>query len=534
MAEKTEPSAANTRLLPDQAPLWRIKGGSAILQVDDYGQRVRLKSGPWQSWDSLRRSAQYDLARYGHVQTLDGERIACDWALNDEAVRALVAQQPWKPPVQDTVGFADRLRGALGLAGADGVRSKSTSAPKSPLPLSAFFRGRRAGGQSEPTQQQKERRSSVSWADERPGGPDVADVCEQDETRRWSHGADAAGVGPAASGRTSRSTAADETMEDARLMGAAQPRKPDWTPAFCTQHLAAARVRDATGRPTQDATGVLLSPAPHSQLSTENGTMARAQDAAPPSLEDLNWTPVLDAQDAADARVQNATGSSSHVVDVLEEPATLALRPPPTVDNATLADASDADTAWDCPPGTAAVLFDRGDHDQVLWRPVVVVDFETARETVGSSDVEGWIPVSTGTELRWVDPDELEKLSVTPEAWTRLRSHFAASPPPTPSPTPGDQQWAWLTPTGLGAVVSRTFALPRHAVPHIVGRGGSLIRQIEAILGLIVGVVDGSEGGSTVTVFGPAERVDWAQPVIECVARGGRSILRHLEKMPFD
>ena len=61
-----------------------------------------------------------------------------------------------------------------------------------------------------------------------------------------------------------------------------------------------------------------------------------------------------------------------------------------------------------------------------------------------------------------------------------------------------------------------------------------MIRQIEAILGLIVGVVDGSEGGSTVTVFGPAERVDWAQPVIECVARGGRSILRHLEKMPFD
>ena len=279
-------------------------------------------------------------------------------------------------------------------------------------------------------------------------------------------------------------------------------------PAFCTQHLAAARVRDATGRPTQDDTGVLLSPAPHLQPSTENETMAIAQDTSTPSVEALDWTPVLDAQDAADTCVQNVTGSSSHVIDVLEELATFALRPLSTVDNAMLADAPDApdaDTAWNCPLGMAAVLFDRGKHDQVLWRPIVVVDFETARETVRSSDVEGWIPVFTGNEICWVDPDELEKLSVTPEVWTRLRLHFAASPPPTPSLTPGDQQWAWLTPTGLGVAVSRAFALPRHAVPHVVGRGGSLIRQIESILGLIVGVVDGSEGGSTVTVFGPAK-----------------------------
>lgn len=66
------------------------------------------------------------------------------------------------------------------------------------------------------------------------------------------------------------------------------------------------------------------------------------------------------------------------------------------------------------------------------------------------------------------------------------------------------------------------------------GEGGSLIRQIESILGLIVGVVGGGEGGSTMPGFGPEERVDWAGPVIECVARVCRSILRHLEKVPFD
>ena len=64
----------------------------------------------------------------------------------------------------------------------------------------------------------------------------------------------------------------------------------------------------------------------------------------------------------------------------------------------------------------AAVLFDRGDYDEVLWRPVVVVDFKTARETIGSSEVEGLTPVFTGTEIRWVDPKELEGLYVMPEA----------------------------------------------------------------------------------------------------------------------
>ena len=37
MAEKIEPSEANNALLPDHAPLWRIKGGSAILHVDADG-----------------------------------------------------------------------------------------------------------------------------------------------------------------------------------------------------------------------------------------------------------------------------------------------------------------------------------------------------------------------------------------------------------------------------------------------------------------------------------------------------------------
>ena len=273
---------------------------------------------------------------------------------------------------------------------------------------------------------------------------------------------------------------------------------------------------------------LLLQPQPFAG----NELPANAYDAGTTQFENLEWTPGLDGQHAADASVRTMAGGPSHVADVLDGPVVLARSSQIAFANAMLADTTDAALISDCLPGMAAVLFNHGKHDQVLWRPVMVVDAETAREMIWSWKVEGLIPILTGTEIRWVDLEELKALSMTPEAWSRLRSHFEASPPP--SPTPKDQQWAWLTPTGLGVAVLHAFALPHHAVLHVVGRGGSLIRQIESILGLIGGVVDRGEGGSTVTVFGPEERVDWAWPVMECVARGGRSILRHLEKMPFD
>ena len=497
-------------------------------------------------------------------------------------------------PENAAAGFTRRLRGALGLAAAEGGRPKPTSATTHPLPISALFRGRHVDDRSGTTQLQQGRRRSVSWADDQPGDNDDDTFCPQATPERWSHGANAAGDGPAALARSLQSPAADARMDDARLNCAAPPSNEDWRPVFHPSHGAAARARDVTGCDALDAPGVLTSPVPNLQRSVANGTLANAQDAGtavedldwtlascrqhaeaarvrdeagspaqfadgvlpmlPPhpqqstgqeptatahdagisQFANLEWTPGLDAPHAADASVRTATGGPSHVADVLAGPAAVARRSQIAPANATLADATDAASLSDFPSGMAAVFFDRGDHDQVVWRPVVVVDVATARETVRSSKLEGLLPVFTGTELRWVDPEQLEALTVTPEAWSRLRSHFEASPPPTPSPTPGDQQWAWLTPTGLGAAVSRAFALPRHAVPHVVGRGGSLIRKIESILGLIVGVVDGGEGGSTVTVFGPEGRVDWARPVIECVARGGRSILCHLEKMPFD
>ena len=56
-----------------------------------------------------------------------------------------------------------------------------------------------------------------------------------------------------------------------------------------------------------------------------------------------------------------------------------------------------------------------------------------------------------------------------------------------------------------------------------------MIRQIEDILGLIVGVVDGRDGNASIIVFRPREGVDLTLPIIQCVSEGGRSILTRLK-----
>ena len=94
MALKMRTRATCPKFPPDHVPLWCIKGGSAIVQDDHFEQRMQLKCGKWQSWDILELSAKYDLAQYGHVHTLDGDNIPCDWALNNEVVRTPVEQQP--------------------------------------------------------------------------------------------------------------------------------------------------------------------------------------------------------------------------------------------------------------------------------------------------------------------------------------------------------------------------------------------------------------------------------------------------------
>ena len=185
-------------------------------------------------------------------------------------------------------------------------------------------------------------------------------------------------------------------------------------------------------------------------------------------------------------------------------------------------------------PGMWAAWYNFDDDGKPCWRPVVVVDTETARETIAGPIRDDQVPIDAGRFYDVTEQETLEPMDVWPEILPRLRSHFEAStsqPLPTTPTDLRDRQWAWLSPSGLGSAVSRAHAIPKRAVPHLVGRGGSMIRKIEEILGLIVGVVDGRDGTASVTVFGPRERVDLAKPVIQCVSEGGRSILTRLRNL---
>lgn len=217
-------------------PTKRIKGASAILQVDNYEQQVQVQSGIWHSWDILRLSAQHDLAHYGYVQKLGGEEIACDWAL-DEVVRTLVEQQPWQSPAKDAAVFA----GPLGFAAVNRVVLSRRQRPR-PLPLAAF---RSMGGvlanDMGTMQQQQERRRSVSWADASTGDKDVANVRARGTTACPSYATNAA-AGQAAFARNVQSTAASAAMQRwrARRPIMSTTGEPDWTRATGAQQVTTA------------------------------------------------------------------------------------------------------------------------------------------------------------------------------------------------------------------------------------------------------------------------------------------------------
>ena len=72
------------------------------------------------------------------------------------------------------------------------------------------------------------------------------------------------------------------------------------------------------------------------------------------------------------------------------------------------------------------------------------------------------------------------------------------------------------------------LSVPQRAIPYLVGKGGSMVRLIEELTGIIVGVADTEDGEVVVTFLGPALRVMATQAVIQCLARGGGSLLHYL------
>ena len=163
-------------------------------------------------------------------------------------------------------------------------------------------------------------------------------------------------------------------------------------------------------------------------------------------------------------------------------------------------------------------------------RPVLLIDLRRA--------MEGVVLVDDGRAV--IEASPLELVAVSPEDVVPLSRRFAhASASPSPrcdspfvGPTLQPSPLAWLSPAGLQDAGERSFEVPRAILRHVVGRGGATIRRLEAVLGVLVGVMDCPGDSATVSLCGPPDRLVDAARVVRLVGQGHRSLLARLEEGP--
>lgn len=146
----------------------------------------------------------------------------------------------------------------------------------------------------------------------------------------------------------------------------------------------------------------------------------------------------------------------------------------------------------------------------------------------------GWQPgqelVSDGAAVFWARRSDLYDEELEPGEVARVLSSLQASPSPRCEST-ASATWSWCTPAGLLEAPTTTVTVAQSAVPHLLGRGGRVARRVEEKLGVIMGIMDGTRGGSaTVTLCGPPSHLEPAKVVIKMLEKGMRSILDRLPR----
>ena len=114
----------------------------------------------------------------------------------------------------------------------------------------------------------------------------------------------------------------------------------------------------------------------------------------------------------------------------------------------------------------------------------------------------------------------------------RRRSNGEASPSPrcAKSPGPNKKRWEWLSPRGLAEAATTELEVARASVPHLVGRGGRTVADLEETLGIIIGIADSqNENRALVTLIGPKDRLQAAKHVVEATAKGASSLLSRIK-----
>ena len=188
------------------------------------------------------------------------------------------------------------------------------------------------------------------------------------------------------------------------------------------------------------------------------------------------------------------------------------------------------DIEW--PPGTVVEVcaigpsLPNGGHEKGL---AIVCEYKPVTEEDDSSG-GGPILVFDGRTHHRLYPEDLCRLDLDKEMALRRLSHASAtvSPHCFASNTDMHGKWDWLTAGGQGVDIVEV-PVPRHSVPHIIGKRGQSITKMEDFFGIVVGIRDGDEAEEAfVSLIGPKTCLEAASFVLNCVARGARSILTRL------
>ena len=183
-------------------------------------------------------------------------------------------------------------------------------------------------------------------------------------------------------------------------------------------------------------------------------------------------------------------------------------------------------------PGTVALVSKVDGHgDQISSTVMVVAECKEEDGAVRVSDREGRVRVFDGVRFDSVEPERLTKLEVPTSFGPRLLSNAGASTAPSHLLHPKDANnthWSWLTVRGLAEAGTRELEVPQGVMAHLVGKRGTTIRKIEDHFGVIVGIMDGCTGTAKVTVVGPETRLDGVGKLIQCLAKGARSLISRL------
>ena len=183
-------------------------------------------------------------------------------------------------------------------------------------------------------------------------------------------------------------------------------------------------------------------------------------------------------------------------------------------------------------PGTVALVSKSdGRCEQISSTVMVVAECKEEDAAVGVPDLGGQVRVFDGVRFDSVEPERLTKLEVPTSLGPRLLSNAGASTAPSHLLHPKDADnahWSWLTVRGLAEAGTRELEVPQGVVAHLVGKRGATIRKIEDHFGVIVGIMDGCTGTAKVTVVGPETRLDGVGKLIQCLAKGARSLISRL------